>query len=291
MGDSKLPRGAALLGSFFVLTFALTWTLWTLCARYREQFLFAIGGPVFLLGVFAPGIVALALTFIREGRAGVARLVAPIGRWQASAGLYAFAVLYLAGTKLTAAVIQRLVIGTWPPFGAEPVVLMFLVIPLMMWTQAGEEIGWRGYALPRLAGFLGLGAAGLVLGIIWAVWHLPLFFIPGTGSDGQSLVLYTAHVSALSVALTWLYWKTNRSLFMVMLMHSAVNNTTGIVRAATPGATDVWSLGASFVGWTTAALGWAIALVLLWQMRGAELHDPSRHEQSSAPPRAELGVP
>jgi hypothetical protein len=107
-----------------------------------------------------------------------------------------------------------------------------------------------------------------MLGVIWAVWHLPLFFIPGTGSDGQSFPLYLLHVTAVSVAMAWLYWRAEGSLLLVMLMHASVNNTTEIVPAALPGAADPFSLSASLVGWATVGVAWIVAVACLIAMRG-----------------------
>jgi hypothetical protein len=156
-----------------------------------------------------------------------------------------------------------------------------------MWVQAGEEIGWRGYALPRLAARLGLGGASLLLGVVWAVWHLPLFLLPGTGSTGQSFPVYLTHVTALSVAMAWLYWKTSGSLLLVMVMHAAVNNTTGIVPAAVPGATNAFTFNGSLVGWATGGAAWIVAAVLLYRMRGAEiggLTDPNARGSTAVAP-------
>jgi uncharacterized protein len=225
---------------------------------------------VFLIGVFAPALVAIALTARAEGRDGVWRLLTRITQWQVPARYYAIAVFYLAATKLTAALIHRMFTGAWPAFGDTPVVLLFAAILFSTWVQAGEEIGWRGYALPRLAARMGLGGASLLLGVVWALWHLPLFFLPGSGSDGQSFPIYLLHVTALSVAMAWLYWRTDGSLLLVMVMHASVNNTTGIVPTAVPGATEVWTFSGSPVAWWTVALSLAVAAFFLWQMRRAD---------------------
>ena len=273
-----LPRAARLTG-FFLLTFVVTWSAWLASARWsgRLPLLFGLGGPIFLLGVFAPALVAIGLTAVQGGREGVARLLSRIGRWRVAARFYLFAVTYLVVIKLTAAVLHRAVLGAWPVFGDTPWPLMLGAILVSTWVQAGEEVGWRGYALPRLAPSFGLGGASVVIGIIWALWHLPLFFIPGTGSDGQSFPIYLLHVTAISVAMAWLYWKTDGSLLLVMLMHASVNNTTDIIPAAVPGATNPFSIAGSTTAVYTIVLSWLLAVVLLKQMRGARPAVDERH--------------
>jgi uncharacterized protein len=258
---------------FFLLTFAVTWAIWLLpgVLPSGRTGIFALGGPVFLLGVFAPGLVALALTARDDGIDGVARLLARIGRWQVAWPLYLFALGYMTVTKLAAAGIVRLSTGAWPAFGDTPWPLLLAAAVATAWAQAGEEVGWRGYALPRLTRRMGLGSAGVLLGLVWALWHLPLFFIPGTGSDGQSFALYLMHVTALSVAMAWLYWRAAGSLLLVMLMHAAVNNTTNIVPAAAQGADNPLSIEGSLVGWATVAVSWLVAVPCLFAMRGARV--------------------
>jgi membrane protease YdiL (CAAX protease family) len=265
---------------FLLLTFVVTWSAWLASARWggRLPLLFGLGGPIFLLGVFAPALVAIALTALNDGRKGVTRLLSRLGRWQVNPGFYLFAATYLAVIKLTAAVLHRAVLGAWPVFGDTPWPLMAGAILATTWVQAGEEVGWRGYALPRLAPMFGLGGASVVLGIIWALWHLPLFFVAGSGSDGQSFPIYLLHVTALSVAMAWLYWKTDGSLLLVMLMHAAVNNTTDIVPAAVAGAADPFSFAGSTMAPYTIMLSWLLAALLLNQMRGARLAVDGRHD-------------
>lgn len=91
--------------------------------------------------------------------------------------------------------------------------------------------------------------ASLLLGLIWAFWHLPQFFIREADTYGQSFFLYVLQVIALSVAIAWLWAKTNGSLLLPMLFHSAVNNSKDIVPSAIPGATNSWTVHGSLVGW------------------------------------------
>jgi membrane protease YdiL (CAAX protease family) len=140
-------------------------------------------------------------------------------------------------------------------------------IMVSMWAQAGEEIGWRGYALPRLSDRFGLAPASVLLGMIWATWHLPLFFVPASDTFGQSFPLWLLAVTALSVAMAWLYWRTGGSLLLVMLLHAAVNNTKDIVPSTAPSAANSFALRSSPVGWLTLALLWMTAAYFLVRMR------------------------
>lgn len=259
--------------SFLVLTFAFTWLLWVGSAALitpGTAWLLRPGGVVFLVGVFAPGIVALALTMRDEGREGVSRLLGRIRTWDVGADWYLFALGYMAAVKLVAATIHRLLTGVWPMFADSSIPLMLGAIMISTWVQAGEEVGWRGYALPRLTQRLGLAGASVTLGFIWALWHLPLFFLQGAGSNGSSFPIYALHVTALSVAMSWMYWKTRGSLLLVMLMHASVNNTIGIVPTALPHAANPLSFEGSLMVWLTIGASWAIALPLLVLMRRAD---------------------
>jgi membrane protease YdiL (CAAX protease family) len=252
----------------------VTWSCWYAAAGLIEgdpatsPGRAALRGIVFHIGVFAPGIVAIAITAITRGRDGLRALLASLLRSGVPARWYAFAIGYMAVVKLTVALLHRIITGAWPRFGVEPwyLILAATVFSTVIGGQAGEEIGWRGWALPRLAARFGLGGAAIILGVVWAAWHLPLFWYPGANTEGQSFPLYLAQVTALSVAIAWLYAKTGGSLLLTMLMHSAVNQSLGIVPSGTPGATQPFTLSASLPGWLTAAVLWVVAAVLFARM-------------------------
>ncbi len=265
---------------FFLFTYLVSWTFFFAAAAISGGTLSppsglvgAISGLIVLLGVFAPALVALALTARAEGRGGMMALLRRIARAPTAAGWYVFAVGYFAAIKLAVALLHRIVTGAWPPFGQTPWYVMAGAILISTPFQAGEEIGWRGYALPRLAKSLGLPLASIVLGTIWACWHLPFFFIPGSDKAGQSFPAYLLAVTALSVAMAWLYWRTQGSLLLTMLMHAAVNNTAELVSSRASVANPL-SVKATLVAWLTAGLLWLFALYFLVRMRGATLpHD------------------
>jgi len=242
MHPTSRPQSVGSLLTFFSLTYAVAWTLWIAVAAL-SGYVTTPGKPppalrafLFLPGTFAPAFVALALTLRAEGRAGVLALLGRLFQWRVGVRWYVFAVGYMAAIKVTAALLFRLATGSWPRFGPEAwyALLAATIFSTVVGGQAGEEIGWRGWALPRLAAHLGLARASVLLGVIWTMWHLPLFFISGTDLTGQSVTLYLLAVTPLSVAIAWLYWGTKGSLLLTMLLHAAINNTAGIVPAGVP---------------------------------------------------------
>ena len=201
-------------------------------------------------------------------------MAALLGRtchWGVRACWYVLAVGFMLTIKLTAALGLRLATGAWPRFGGESWFIVAVAIVISTPFQAGEEVGWRGYALPRLAQRFGLGRASLVLGVIWAMWHLPLFLVPHTDTTGQSFPVFLLQVTALSVVLAWLFAKTQASLLLTMLLHSAVNQTIGIVPSTVSGATQPFALSTSPVAWVTVGLLWAVATYCLVRMPNVDL--------------------
>lgn len=170
-----MPRGdLGALVRFFGLTVALTWAMWAVSGAMVFHGAAAasgrpsLAGAIFLLGVFVPGIVAIGLTARSSGRTGVWALLQQIGRWRVGVRWYLFAAGYMVAIKLTVALVHRMATGDWPPFGETRWVLMALATLGSTWAQAGEELGWRGYALPRLTAHIGLARGSILLGVICA---------------------------------------------------------------------------------------------------------------------------
>lgn len=261
---------------FFLLTYALTWVCFisvvkmSHAPRPTAPATAILSGSLLLLGTFAPALMALAVTARDEGRRGVRVLLRRMIQWQVGWRWYLFAVAYMPAVKLSVALIYRLMTGAWPRFGADSWYIIVPAIIISTPVQAGEEIGWRGYALPRLAGRFGFARASLLLGLIWACWHLPLFFVPGADKYGQSFPVWTLQVVALSVAITWLYAGAGGSLLLTMLMHSAVNQTVGIIPSANPNPGNPFTLSVSLVMRLTAMFLWITAAYFLVRMRNVK---------------------
>jgi membrane protease YdiL (CAAX protease family) len=260
-----------MLVRFFALTYIISWA-WFGASAYilhcAGSSPAGAGSLLFLPGVVMPALVAIALTAKSQGRAGLSELLGGIIQWRVNALFYVFAVGYMIAIKLASAVVYRIAFGGWPSFTSVP--WYFLAVAALVSTpvQAGEEIGWRGYALPRLAKRFGLPIASVILGITWAGWHLPFFYIPGSDNAGQSFPIYLVAVTAISVPMAWLYWKTNQSVLLTMLMHASIDNTAAIASSPTPATvSNPFALPQAAFPWITALLLCLAALCFLIQMQ------------------------
>ena len=226
-----------------------------------------LGYALWLVGTFAPSIIALLLTWRAEGETGVAALLSRLFQWQVGARWYVFAIAYIVVVKLAAALLHHVALGTWPRLGSELPAVMLVATLISTPVQSGEEIGWRGYALPGLAHIMGYARASLLLGVVWACWHLPQFFFVSADTYKQSFPIWSLQVVAFSVALAWVYVGTKGSLLLTMLMHAAVNNLKDIVPSGSQHPTNAFSLHASSVMYLSAIVLWIAAIYFLLRLR------------------------
>ena len=204
---------AASLFLFFTLAFALMWILFLAVAFVPIPARSPLSGGLILFGAFTPALAAAAVTFCSEGSCGVIALLRRITQWRVLPKYYVFALGFMAAIKLTAVLIYRASTSS-PRFDTSQWYLIPVAIAFSTPFQAGEEIGWRSYALPRLAEGFGLASTSVLLGFIWGVWHLPQFFIRGGNSYLAVLSSIRAAVTAMSVAFAWLYTRTNGGLLL-----------------------------------------------------------------------------
>ncbi|MFN8573139.1 MAG: type II CAAX endopeptidase family protein [Gemmatimonadaceae bacterium] len=261
------------LVAFFAAVYAVTWTAFIAAAASTGAFRLPLAipevlrWPLLLVGAFAPSAVAIVLTAREQGRAGVRQLLRRLLQWRVGWIWFVFALCFLATVKLTAAVAFRLASGAWPAFGTYPawyVVLLTSLVAMILGGPLGEEIGWRGFALPRLQQLMGERSASVTLGLLWALWHWPVFFIPGLDQYGQPFGPYVLYVTGLSVAFAFLYRTTGGSLLLAVLFHTAVNQSKDIVVTRLPdGFRSPLSFTYTGIGWTFLGVLWLCALVML----------------------------
>jgi membrane protease YdiL (CAAX protease family) len=255
---------------FFAWTFAVTWTFFGAAVAVSHGPHIQLSGLLVFAGTVTPALVALVMSARSASAVGTAAISSRLGRWCVALRWYLFALGYMAAVRFAAAWVCRLVTSAWPAIDPWTVPAVMVAIAFSTPFQAGEEIGWRGYALPSLVERMGFAGGSVVLGVMWACWHLPLFVlrVPGNSEYGQSFTVWALGVTGLSVAMAWLYLRINQSLPVMMLMHAAVNNSPHFVPPLVSDTRNVFSLHAPLAAWLATAFLWVGAGWFLWRMRG-----------------------
>jgi len=271
--------------TYYVLTFAISW----------GGILLAIGGPgaipgtpeqwqallpVALVAMLAgPTTAGLLMTGLVDGKAGFRELLSRLLTWRAGARWYAVALLT---TPLAMAAVPLALSPALPAFFpgifAPGDKASMLQLGLMAGLVAGifEELGWTGFAIPRLLQRRSVLATGLIVGSLWAVWHFLInFWTSGDSSGALSMPLFlhsflfsVGILPAYRVLMVWVYSRT-QSLLVATLMHASL--TTGNILFV-PLAMTGWT-GATWSLVVAAAL-WLIVAVVVAAGRGQLLRQP-----------------
>jgi membrane protease YdiL (CAAX protease family) len=216
------------LAAFLTLTVGFSWTVWTLGVVVLDVVL-----PAVLLGAWGPTVAAVAVTYGQGGRPAVRRLLGRFDPRRTRVGWYAVAVLVpflAAGLALATflAVGGTHVVGL--PGGLPAVALpVVLLVNVVVGGALAEEAGWRGFLLPGLRARYGTTIAGGLVGVAWALWHLPLYALPGAGLavGGFPLAWFLPVVVGYSLVLAWLADRTGDALAPAVLFHAATNTAAG----------------------------------------------------------------
>jgi hypothetical protein len=219
---------------YVVVAFAFTWTCWGLAAL-DERGLISLPVPLVLIGSLGPLVAALSVTARDGGRAALRALLGRVVRWRVSPIWYAVALLGPVVMYLAAMALHVLAGGRPPdlralvhtlPAAAVATVYFFVVAGL------GEEVGWRGYALPALQARYGALLSSTILGVLWASWHLPLFFTPSVGSYSVlPFPLYVAYMIPFTILVTWVFNSARGSVLIAMILHGTTNASGALLRA------------------------------------------------------------
>ena len=166
------------------------------------------------------------MTARTHGRRAVGRLLARAIPRLSSLHWYSLVIVVYFAARL----IIAWVIGTAAPAKlAHPASLLYLVLLTLLTDPGplGEEFGWRGFALPRLLRLRPTFVSAIMLGAVWALWHLPAFFIPTLSQSRLSFPIFVLNSISLSVIMTWLYLRTRGDLFLMILVHTMANTRAG----------------------------------------------------------------
>jgi membrane protease YdiL (CAAX protease family) len=230
------------LVSFFVLANALSWIAWIPYVLsenglgiWRYAFPEVLGTSQItgmLPGAYlGPITSALIITAITGGRVGLRQWGARLWRWRVRWHWYAIALLGVPA----ALVVTGAVVSGGQVF-APSLTALALYIPLlflqMITTGLAEEPGWRDFALPRLQDRFGPMGSAAILGPMWALWHMPLFFTEWGGwpdADWTRPVFFTVFCIGFNVVMAWVFNSTGQSLPVAMLAHVSVNNFVSVI--------------------------------------------------------------
>lgn len=251
--------------AYFVLAFALSWSIEIPLAAAAQGWLHvSIPAALHYLAAFGPMLAAVIITAATEGRPGLRQLFAGLVQWRVSLGwiLWALSPIVLYGL---AVIVGYATNRTWPNLtllgAVDDLPYLGVVGALVLWLLTfgiGEELGWRGFALPRLQKNHTALTATLILGVVWAFWHLPAFFYRETYMAmglvaGFPLLLLS--IVAASIIFTWLYNSTRGSLLMVILFH-ALFDFLSVSRAGGGAIVAIMSAGVMI---------WAVLIVILFK--------------------------
>ncbi|WP_459195099.1 CPBP family glutamic-type intramembrane protease [Halosimplex sp. J119] len=251
-------------GVFLILAFGWSWAFWGPQALVETGYL---GSSPNLpqLGAFGPSVGGIVVIAWRRGRAGLsdlARRTVDVGfarwLWVPILGLFPVVAAVAAGyARLAGAALPT------PPWAGAPVALpVAFGYILLLGGPLQEEFGWRGYALEPLVDRAGHLGGSVVLGLLWGLWHLPLFYIPGRTIYYQKPIWgFVASIVMVTVVMTWLYDLTGGSLLAMLLVHTSFNWTTWAI--------PVLDVDPGSLAFVIGQFVVVIAIVARWRSNGA----------------------
>ena len=219
--------------AFFLLTFFIAWSIWlTVGVLAPGYFILTI-----IPGAWSPSISAILLAYLSDGKSGIQQLLKGLLKWRVG---YRWYLVVFFGIALIAyaAMGINIVFGGQPgqislpggaPLSAWPgVVPLVFFVNIFLGGPLAEDIGWRGYILPKLRKRMSALNASLLIGVVWVLWHIPFYIIPdGRVAVGDVPLIWFAPLTiAWSVLFAWVYVNTE-SILMPVLFHAAINTTLG----------------------------------------------------------------
>jgi membrane protease YdiL (CAAX protease family) len=216
---------------YFALAYGVSWLFWVPAALLGRDVTRFPAMLLLYLGGVGPPLAAIVLTYLTQSRAGRRDFWSRVvDLRRIGVGWYAIILLTFPALIGLAALLDVLTGGAVPRFEtaarflSRPLAILPFALLMLIFGPLPEELGWRGYALDRLQARWGALASSLVLGAVWALWHLPLFFIRGTYQHGLGMGslrfwLFFADLVPKSVLYTWIYNNNRRSTLSAVLFH------------------------------------------------------------------------
>ena len=232
MNTNSRTNSAIIL--FLVLSLGLSGCYWLLMHFYPEG---SLPGAVemVLWGIlrgFGPAIAAIIASLYMAGTAGLRELIASVLRWRVPGWLWLlafFGPMILVGLALVGAhLFGNLSLELKGAFTPKLVIVFFAM--LIADGPLGEEVGWRGFLLPALLHKWGPILASIVVGVVWYLWHVPLYAVDGKGAP----LPFLADCVALSFVFTWFFLKSGHSTLLIIFLHNCSNYAIYVSRIFFP---------------------------------------------------------
>jgi len=215
------------ISPFLLISFGLAWGIIGLYIFLPERMAAAFGQitgshPLFYLGVYAPAIAAFTIVARTGGVAGLQHFLGRALLWRCSAAWYVFLAIGVPLIFILGSVFRGNLLTE--PFPFESIQSVFVALALAAIKGPMEEFGWRGFALPLLQRKFVPFWAGLILGVIWGLWHLPVFLLSGTQQSEWSFAAFFVGCLAISVIATALFNKSRGSILLSAFFHFTLMN-------------------------------------------------------------------
>jgi uncharacterized protein len=220
---------------FYILAFGISWLGMIsvvlvsrgIAPSYRPYFL--VFSIFYAIG---PALAAAIVSQVTQGKIGVQNLLKGLIRWRVGLGWYIVAVLSPVLLLTVAQVVTKL-LGLTVTIPVPQVNLSIFAFGVNFLANTCEEIGWRGFALPHLQKRYNALIATLIVGTLWALWHLPLVFLVGNAMSEFPLAWFISIV-ADAFMYTWIYNSTKGSILLVALFHGSLNIVSAFITGVSP---------------------------------------------------------
>jgi membrane protease YdiL (CAAX protease family) len=207
---------------YFILTFLISWPVWALGNTILPKDLTTI---TLIIGAFGPFLAATIIINVTEGRSELNKWFKTTFNFRISFTWYIMGAILLPFSLGVIHHVIYLILGgkSGIKFDLDWLTYFAYLIPTALLTGGNEEPGWRGYITPVLMSRFNILVVHVIIGTGWALWHLPLYFFRNWGGNDQPFIWLVIYCIPLSMILTWLYYKSRKSIIPVMLLHAGTN--------------------------------------------------------------------
>ena len=255
---------------FFTLAYLFTWSNWIPQALISRGMIHAkVPGLLIIIAGYGPAFSAIIVTSLVSGRTGIRKLFSKLLLWRSGIKWYAVVLLLPAVIATAGLALQQLLgygsaelskhqlLNLGPPGSSVFVQILLLAFVFIIGFDGfGEEFGWRGFALPRMLEKYSALMASLVLGVLWAFWHLPYAMTLGTSMSEHPFYYFIPGIVASSILTTWIYNNTKGSILMAILFHATGNLSYMVLPVFFP--------GIDTAGIFISVVQWAVVIVILF---------------------------